>query len=109
MCRRSPAFDGSAAKQKEVGVTTLPIEFQSAPVVDLFEGARAGFELIEDFLSVITVCLMASPQRRSGARHSGNYIPRRANCIDACSASGRGYHGAMLNNDLQNAGVSLPR
>lgn len=69
----------------------------------------ATLTLVNDFLSVITVYLMASPQRHSVARHSGNYIPRRANCIDACSASGRGYRAEMLNKDLQNVGVSLPR
>lgn len=43
------------AKRKEFGGTTLAIEFLADPDLDLFEAARAGFELIEDFLSAITV------------------------------------------------------
>ncbi len=43
------------AKRRELGGTTLAIEFLSDPDLDLFEAARAGFELIEDFLSAITV------------------------------------------------------
>jgi hypothetical protein len=43
------------AKRKELGGTTLAIEFLSDPDLDLVEAARAGFELIEDFLSAITV------------------------------------------------------
>jgi hypothetical protein len=43
------------AKRKELGGTTLAIEFLSDPDLDLFEAARAGFELIEDFLSAITI------------------------------------------------------
>jgi hypothetical protein len=43
------------AKQKELGGSTLSIEFSADPDLDLFDAARAGFELIEDFLSAITV------------------------------------------------------
>lgn len=92
-------------KRTEVGVSTLPIEFQSDPLSICSRSPR-GLRVHRGFPLGDTVCLMVSAQRRSGARHSGNYILRRANCIDACSASGR---EAMLNNDLQNAGASLPR
>src|ERR1700759_4401886 len=43
------------AKRKELGGTALAIEFLSDPDLDLFEVARPGCELIEDFLSAITV------------------------------------------------------
>lgn len=49
-----PAYS-DLAKRKELGGTTLAIEFLSNPDLDLFEAASAGFELIEDFLSAITV------------------------------------------------------
>ncbi|MHC2277261.1 hypothetical protein ACVME8_003872 [Bradyrhizobium diazoefficiens] len=43
------------AKRKEHGGTTIAIEFQSVPDLDLMEAARVGYELVEDFLSAITV------------------------------------------------------
>ncbi|MEY9231002.1 hypothetical protein ABIF68_010326 [Bradyrhizobium japonicum] len=43
------------AKRKELGGTTIAIEFQSDPDLDLMEAARVGYELVEDFLSAITV------------------------------------------------------
>lgn len=43
------------AKRKELGGSMIAIEFQSHPDLDLFDAARAGFELVEDFLSAITV------------------------------------------------------
>src|SRR4051812_38579871 len=43
------------AKQRELGGSTLAIEFEAAQDVDIFAAARDGFELIEDFLSAIAV------------------------------------------------------
>lgn len=43
------------AKQRELGGSTLAVEFEAARDVDMFAAARDGFELIEDFLSAITV------------------------------------------------------
>src|SRR5579863_965111 len=41
------------AKQRELGGSTLAVEFEADPDVDMFAAARDGFELIEDFLSAI--------------------------------------------------------
>jgi hypothetical protein len=49
------ASHSDEAKQKELGGSTLAIEFLSHPDLDLFDAARAGLELIEDFLSAVTV------------------------------------------------------
>lgn len=43
------------AKRKELGGTTIAIEFLSDPHLDLFEAARAGYELVEDFLAAVRV------------------------------------------------------
>ena len=49
------ASHSDEAKQPELGGSTLAIEFLSRPDLDLFDAARAGLELIEDFLSAVTV------------------------------------------------------
>jgi hypothetical protein len=43
------------AKQREIGGSTLAIEFEARRDVDLLLAARNGFELIEDFVSAIAV------------------------------------------------------
>lgn len=46
---------GDLATQRELGGSTLAVEFEEALDFDLVMAARNGFELIEDFLSAITV------------------------------------------------------
>jgi hypothetical protein len=43
------------AKQRELGGSIIAVEFEERTTHDLFVVARAGLELIEDFLSAITV------------------------------------------------------
>ncbi|MET4384451.1 hypothetical protein ABIB73_000186 [Bradyrhizobium sp. F1.4.3] len=43
------------AKQREFGGSTIAVEFKATTTDDLFLAGRAGMELIEDFLSAITV------------------------------------------------------
>jgi hypothetical protein len=64
------------AKQREFGGSTIALEFRAPTSPDFFAAARAGLELIEDFLSAITVvsgttfgpCEMMQVARRDHGR-----------------------------------------
>jgi hypothetical protein len=43
------------AKRRQHGGSTLAIEFEADTDLDLFAAGRRGFELLEDFLSAVTV------------------------------------------------------
>jgi hypothetical protein len=63
------------AKRKELGGTTIAIEFLSDPDLDLFAAARAGYELIEDFLSAITVVSAPRSAQANCCRLRGSTTP----------------------------------
>lgn len=59
-CRiRHRFFPVRHGKVQELGGLMIAIEFQSHTDIDLFDAARAGVELVQDFLFAITAVLAA--------------------------------------------------
>jgi hypothetical protein len=77
------ASHADPAKQRKLGGSTIAVEFKGPTTYDLFAGARVGTELIEDFLSAITVvsnttfgpCEMVQVARLdAGRRHNCEFM-----------------------------------
>jgi hypothetical protein len=71
------------AKQRELGGSTIAVEFRAPTTGDLLLSGRAGMELIEDFLSAITVVsnttfapceLMQVARLDAGRRHNCEFM-----------------------------------